>query len=129
MFVSERLLARLAKLRKQNRDAPEEEQVSLVRDAFLGMVSGLPAEMAQDLYELITDRIRERSSGERTFFEDAEYLADVADLFALQYDEENDPIRPDDWPLIGDIVNDYAGELDMETVSYVMGLVVDHHGV
>ena len=129
MFVSERFLARLDKLRKQHREAPRDEQIELVRSAFLGMVSGLPDEMSRDLFELVTDRILERSSGDESFIDAAKYLADVADLFALQYDEKNDPIHPDDWQLIGEIVNDYALDLDMPTLNYVMALVVDHHGV
>jgi hypothetical protein len=129
MFVSERFLGRLAKLRKQHREAPRDEQIELVREAFLSMMSGLPERMPEDVFELITDRISERSTGDDVFIDEAKYLADVADLFAHQYDEENDPIHPDDWELIGDIVNDYALDLDMETVNYVMKLVVDHHGV
>ncbi len=129
MFVSERFLGRLAKLRKQYREAPEEEQIRLVREAFLGMARGLPERMPEELFELVTDRILDRSDNESVFIDEAKYLADVADLFAGRYDEENDPIHPDDWELIGDVVNDYALDLDMPTVNYVMRLVVDHHGV
>lgn len=129
MFVSERFLARLAKLRKTRREAPHDEQVELVRGAFLGMMTGLPGQMSREIFELVVDRIEERSDHGSFFLDEARYLADVADLFALQYDEEHDPIHPDDWSLIGDIVNDYALDLDMQTVNYVMKLVVDHHGV
>jgi len=129
MFVSERFLARLARLRKSHRDAPREEQVELVRSAFLGMMSGLPEGMAEEVFELVTDRIAERSNDDALFLDEAKYLADIADLFALQYDDENDPIHASDWQLIGEVVNDYALDLDMPTVNYVMALVVDHHGV
>lgn len=129
MFVSERFLARLAKLRKTHREAPREEQQELVRSAFLGMLNGLPGSMGEEIYELIVERIDQRSDGSTPFVDEAKYLADVADLFALQYDDENDPIHQEDWQLIGEIVNDYALDLDMPTVNYVMALVVDHHGV
>ncbi len=129
MFISERFLARLAKLRKGHREAPRDEQITAVRDAFLGMMSGLPGDMAEEIFELVTDQINARSDESAPFIDEARYFADVADLFALQYDEKNDPIHPDDWRLIGEIVNDYAFDLDMTTVNYVMALVVDHHGV
>ena len=129
MFISERFLARLAKLRKSQREAPRDEQIAVVRDAFLGMMSGLPGEMAEEVFELVTDQINARSDESTPFIDEAKYLADVADLFALQYDEKNDPIHPDDWRLVGEIVNEYAFDLDMTTVNYVMALVVDHHGV
>lgn len=129
MFVSERFLSRLTKLRKSNREADRDQQVELVRGAFLGMLGGLPESMGDDIFELVTDRILARMDPGALFFDEARYLADVADLFGLQYDEENDPIHPDDWRLIGEIVNDYALDLDMPTINYVMRIVVDHHGV
>lgn len=128
MFASERFLARLAKLRKSHREVAQDEQVDLVRTAFVGMLSGLPEQMPQDIYELMAERLVERC-GQEIYLDSARYLADIADLFALQYDERNDPIHPDDWRLIGEIVNDYALDLDMPTINYVMRLVVDHHGV
>lgn len=129
MFTSERFLGRLAKLRKAHREEPLDRQISLVRDAFVPMLTGLPPGLVDELYELVTERIVERSGGEDPFFHDARYFADVADLFSLQYDEKNDPLHADDWKLIGELVNDYALDLDMETVNYVMRLVVDHHGI
>lgn len=129
MFVSQRFLGRLAKLRKEHRTDPLDRQLELVHEAFRGMITGLPEAMVEEVYELITDRILERAEDGAIFIDEAEYLADVADLLTLQYDEENDPLHPDDWELIGDLVNDYALDLDMETVNYVMKLVVDHHGV
>ncbi len=129
MFVSERFLGRLARLRKSHHDAPTDEQVELVREAFVAMLSELPAEMVTEVFEAFTDRIRQRAQPDARFLDEARYLSDIADLFALQYDEEHDPVHEDDWPLIGEIVNDYALDLDMPTVNYVMRLVVDHHAL
>ncbi len=129
MFVSERFLARLARLRKRHGDAPPEEQVELVREAFVGTLGDLPADMATEVFETLADEIRKRAEPEAAFLDEARYLSDIADLFSLQYDEENDPIHGEDWQLIGEIVNDYALDLDMPTVNYVMRLVVDHHAI
>jgi hypothetical protein len=129
MFVSERFLARLAKIRKSHREAPTDEQMELVRDAFVGQLNGLPNRMADDIFELFTERMMQRADGATAFLEAAGYLSDFIDLFALQYDEQNDPLHPDDWSLIGEVVNDYAHDLDMPTVNYVMRLVVDHKGL
>ena len=129
MFVSERFLARLAKIRKSHRHAPADEQIELVRAAFLGMLHGLPNRMPDEIFELFTEQMMQRSDEKTSFLEAASYLSDIADLFALQYDEQNDPLHPDDWSLVGEIVNDYANDLDMPTVNYIMRLVVDHNGI
>lgn len=129
MFVSERFLSRLAKLRKTHREAPLEEQIELVHQAFRTMLNDLPDDMVEELFEHITDRIIERSEDSEAFIDQARYLADVADLFSFQYDEENDPIHPNDWQLIGEVVNDFALDMDMQTLNYVMTRVVDHGGI
>jgi hypothetical protein len=128
MFTSERYLTRLARLRKEHRDAPLDDQVALARDAFIGLFPGLPKLMVEEIHDAFSDRISSRLVPGELYLERASYLADIADLFNGQYDEQNDPIHEDDWSLVSEIVNDYAIELDMGIVNYVMRLVVDHHG-
>lgn len=129
MFISERFLARIARIRKSHREASSEERIELVRSAFVGMLQGLPDPMPEEIFELFRERIAARAGEDADFLDEATYLSDIADLFALQYDEQNDPLHPDDWSLIGEIVNDYARDLDMPTVNYIMRLVVDHNGI
>ena len=129
MFTSERFLGRIAKLRKQHREATVEEQVDLVRGAFTSMLAGLPGGMAEDVYESISEKLQGRMEPDAVYLDAAKYLSDVADLFALQYDDKADPIVAEDWGLIGEIVNDFALDLEMELVNYVMSRVVDHHGL
>jgi hypothetical protein len=129
MFSSDRFLKRLAKLRKEHREAPLEQQIELTRPLFIGFLRSLPPQMADEVFEVFNDRIIERMGDDEIYFDAAQYLADVADLFAEQYDAEHDPIVQEDWSVVGDIVNDFALDLDMETVNYVMRLVVEHHGV
>ena len=128
MFQSERFLGRLAKLRKDHRTADHDRQIELVHEAFLGLLPQLPASMAEELFDAFSEQIVARSSGS-AFFDDAAYLADVADVIAGEYDARNDPIVAEDWKLLGEIVNDYALDLDMDSVTYIMALVVDHGGV
>ena len=127
MYTSERFLSRLARLRKEHREAPTGEQVELVHSAFTGMLGAVPAVMIEEIHDRFSDRLMARLGPGELYLDHARYLADVADLFNGQYDDRNDPILPDDWELIAEIVNDYAIELDMGIVNYVMRLVVDHH--
>jgi hypothetical protein len=59
----------------------------------------------------------------------ARYYSAVVDLFAQDYDESADPLGDEDWRFLRDIVSDYAVDLDMDIVNYVMKLVVDHHQI
>jgi hypothetical protein len=128
MYYSERFLGRVAKLRKEHREAPESEQVELVREAFTGLIRSIPQRMVEEVFDQFTERLLSRAEDDRIFIDRAEYLADVADLLAGQYDTEHDPLHPEDWRLVSEIVNDYAMDLEMNQLSYIMQLVVEHHG-
>lgn len=127
MYYSEKFLKRLARLRKDYRDAPEEEQLELVREAFTSLVHSVPGAMVTELYEQFSARLRANPADDRIFIDRAEYLADVADILAGQYDTEHDPLGEEEWRLIGEITSDYALDLDMGQLNYIMQLVVEHH--
>lgn len=85
----------------------------------------MPEPMKEDLVEYFLHPTSLDSGDE--VLDRARYFSAVVDLFAEDYDEDADPIRAEDWRLIRDVVNDFAVELDMGIVNYVMRLVVDHH--
>ena len=129
MFASERFLKRLSRTRKEHRESAPEDLEPMIRSAFTMLLDSLPAGMADAVFDQFWDAVVRRSDGERPLVDDARYLADVVDLFSGQYDVDHDPLHPNDWALVGDLVNDYAVEMDMGTVTEIMSLVVDHDGV
>mgnify|MGYP006273610639 FL=1 len=84
---------------------------------FLRFLPGVPPEMAQELFAHCHSRWQE-GAGDLIF-------GDLLDLMQQQYDEENDPLAPEDWEAVRDIVSSYAVELDMHLVTYVMQLVLE----
>ena len=52
------------------------------------------------------------------------WLIATASIFLKDYDET--PLSHDEWEEIRDLVADFSGELDMDIVSYAMGLVVEN---
>ncbi len=56
---------------------------------------------------------------------DIEKLSDMVDLFHLNYNDGYNQLDQDDWVFLKDLVNVWALEMDMDTVTYVMQLVVD----
>jgi len=57
--------------------------------------------------------------------QDVEKLSDMVDLFHLNYDDGYNQLGLEDWVYLKDLVNVWALEMDMDTVTYVMQLVVD----
>ncbi len=51
-------------------------------------------------------------------------LADMVDIFNLDYDETVDRLEEEDWTYLKDLVNSWALDMDMDVVTYVMQLVV-----
>lgn len=93
-----------------------------LEELFVKQVSPIPAEMARDVYVHVAQTT---ADGETP----VQHLADLVDLFHVQYDDQNDPLPATDWPVVRDLVDQYAGDLDMELVQYVMERVVGHKAI
>ena len=52
-------------------------------------------------------------------------LADMVDLFQMDYDESFDRLEQEDWAYLKELVNSWAMDMDMDIVTYIMQLVVD----
>ena len=52
------------------------------------------------------------------------WLGVLCGIFLQDYDES--PLAAADWEELRDIVNEGAGEMDIDLLTYVMSLVVDH---
>ena len=124
MFASERFRRRMNRVRKDFRQAEEEEIRREIAHAFDLVLSHLPEDLRIDLFDYLMERYPERTGTYAGLFDYAEYLGDVIDLFNLEYDEQADPLFREDWDYIRDSVSDFALELDMDLVNYVMQLVV-----
>ncbi|WP_455381737.1 hypothetical protein [Salinispira pacifica] len=124
MFASERFRRRVNRIRKEFRNASEEDVQRELLRAFDLVLSHIPEDMRADLFQYFLDRRPERTDRFPDLLAYSEYLGDVIDLFNLDYDEEHDPLLPDDWEYIRDTVSDFALDLDMNLVNYVMQLVV-----
>jgi hypothetical protein len=125
MFTSERFLARVGKLRKSDRAEPMDRQITAIRKVFVDMNRHLPTGLVEGLLDHFTMNLAE-GSGDSPFDRCRE-LADLIDVLHEEYDTENDPLN--DWAAIGDAISGQASDLDMEFVTYVMKLTVDHNAV
>ncbi len=67
----------------------------------------------------------ERASRDRQKAE--AWLGTVASIFFMDYDDT--PLSDEDWAELRESTNLGADELDLELLSYVMGLVLDHHAL
>jgi len=84
-------------------------------DEYFGFLPGDAREMLRDLF----------SQKHETDAEDAaEWLATLGTIFAHDYDDS--PLSLADWQTVRDIVACGAGEMDIDLVSYIMDLVMEH---
>lgn len=99
----------------------------MIRGSFVDMNRHLPAGVAEDLLDHFTLNLAE--GPEDSAFDRCEKLADLIDVLNEEYDSNNDPLNTEDWAAISGVVSDYAQNLDMGFVTYIMKLAVDHHAV
>lgn len=99
----------------------------MIRRAFIELNRHIPISILDALLDHFTAGLTEGPAG--TPFDRCGTLGEVTDVLAEQYDEKADPLGREDWRVIGAIISDNALELDMEFVTYVMKLAVDHGAV
>jgi len=121
MFHSRSFITHAHKIRKHAAD----DSTAYARELearFAQQLSHLPAEVAADLFAHCTST---RSDGD----EQIQALGDLLDLMHQQYDDDADPLHPEDWVLLREIIDQHAGELDMTLIQYVMERVVSHRAL
>ena len=121
MFHSRSFIAHVQKARKA---AAGNEEV-LQRDIehqFRRQAPQIPEDMTGDLVSYALGARDDRD-------DQIQLLADLLDLVQQQYDETADPLLSQDWQLVRDLVDQYALELDMSLVQYIMERVVSHHAL
>lgn len=125
MYGSERFRRRITKLPKTHPDADEAQRIDLARDGFAGCLPGLPEEMVGDLFEYFHDRNAPLLQDDHRLGEYSARIGAVIDLFLGNYDHDADPLTMADWQFIRESIDAFALEMDMNTVNYIMALVVD----
>lgn len=127
MVPSDRFLKVAHKYLKDHRESDSDaRQRAAIGDLARGKLSSLPGDLVDELLDHVLERTEEAGDGPEGL---AQRLGDLIDLFNGEYDEQNDPFDRRDWEAVGSAVSDTAHELEMETLNYVMKLVVDHHGL
>lgn len=58
-----------------------------------------------------------------------DFMGDIADLFAMQYDDNADPLKTEDWQNVSELAGEYDSDLDIQLLEYIMMQVVEHHGL
>lgn len=100
----------------------DDPELPRVEELFLRHAPALPGGMAAAVFTHAVE------TGEAT--EDLpQRLADLVDLLWMQYDDEADPLRREDWVVLRDLVDENAAELDLPLVQYIMERVVSHHAI
>ncbi|MFP4566695.1 MAG: hypothetical protein ACLFNX_09355 [Spirochaetaceae bacterium] len=123
MFQSNGFRKRLRKIDSSVDRDDGPRRIDEIRGAFSASLSFLPEPMRAELFDHFSAKYRAEASSYTV--DDALFLGDVIDLFSGAYDDEQDPLDAEDWDFVKDIIDENALELDMDTINYVMKLVVD----
>lgn len=129
MFPSDRFIGKIQKQRKANRTRPREEQVAVIGQTFLEVNRHLPSELVEELFQHFAGELEAGDGPEPSPFDACSRLGDVVDVLHEEYDVDADPLSAADWSVIGEIVSAHALKLEMNYVTYVMKLAVDHHAL
>ncbi len=76
------------------------------------------------MLDQLSDWAEERRLARSGDEELAQWLCIVGSIFLRNYDGEK--LSPDEWSRIRDLASEGAGDLDLETLTYVLDLVLEH---
>ena len=123
MVSSDRFLKLVRQLHKEHELALEEREERL-RGYFFTSMRDLPENLCYDLFDHWLEEAAD-DPDRKTFDWLAERLGILIDLFQGDYDDAGDPLDLDEWDFVRDSVSESAGEMDVETLTYVMQHIVE----
>ena len=95
------------------------------RTFFLRSVAGVPAEVLEDVFVRFLELRAGR--GKRPAAEAGKWLASIASAFLGDWD--GFAFSADEWRELADFAALGSGEMDLETLNYVMALALEHGGL
>ena len=88
-----------------------------VEQLFSKPFSRLPRPLLNELFAYGWDQVLKGRT---------DLLGDLSDVLHMDYDDQTDGLGKDDWSFLSDVVNEWAVDLDLELLQYIMSGVMDH---
>ena len=120
LVMRSKLENQLRHIRKLQKEFSYDGFITEIRNAFFHHLSFLPGEMLFDLFHYFLEAYTEGMDPYEDFDRLSEKLLDVTDLFAGNYNDDAGTITDQEIDYIKEAVNDFALQIDDETVFYIM---------
>lgn len=127
MFHSRNFLTKIRRFPTSVTGLDDQSRQAL-ESTFFRHLPALPGSMGAEVFShVLEEAARNPVNTDAAGFH--QKLADLVDLFWMQYDDQADPLDSTDWEALRDIVDEHAQSLDLELVQYVMERVVSHNAL
>lgn len=126
MIGSEAYARRIDRLRKTARGEPDDQTLARVREVFFSSLSDFPPAVLHDLFNSFVDRYYSQQPQSADVLDFAYYLGRVIDVLRGEYDERYPLETEEEWDAILDAVNVAADEMELQTLTVVMKLLLEH---
>lgn len=103
-----------------------EEKLNKIREYFADSLHTFPESLTDDLFDSLFEG---NGLNEQTLEERSTLLPALTQLMHMEFDDRTDPFSIGQWKLIGEVISEYGVDLDEETLTYVMGKVVERGAI
>lgn len=117
MNISDRILSSLEPALSRSKRQDGSYDLRGLQTSLERALAGFPRDCASRIVEGFSSRL-DRGPGSAE-----SWLRSIVSIFAQDYDGSNLP--KEDWEWLRDTLSELSGELDLELLSYAMGLVLD----
>lgn len=94
---------------------------SIVEAAFRKSVPRIPAGLTAELFRHGWERYRQDQA--------RHILEDICDALHEDYDLQSDPLEQRDWELISELFSEWAGDVELHLLQYIMGLALERGAI
>jgi hypothetical protein len=126
MNASERFYRALDKMMGSSRREGLDRTVEAVRGAFEQAMGKIPEGLCRAIFLRFLDAFNRSGKPETDFAEFACSLGSWIDLFWMDYDGGERPLTDADWVFLREETSAFAGELDLDILTYIMRQIMSH---
>jgi hypothetical protein len=120
MNASEKFYRILDKMTGPSRREGLDITVEPVREAFAQAMGRTPEGLCGAIFLRFLDAFNRSGKPEKDFVESAYSLGSYIDLFWMDYEGGEHPLEDADWIFLREETSAFAGELDLDILTYIM---------
>ena len=125
MVASERYERDVRRALKDLRESTDAARLARIGPIFLTYLGHLPTQVREELWAWYVERHMDQDPRLSSVEDLALRLSAIVDIYDRAYDARRIALDEDEWELVHELTNEGSPDIPMDTLQYVMQLLMD----